>query len=37
MIPVLVGAGIPEPILGLQWLKLFPLTVNFNAGVLTLG
>lgn len=37
MIPVLVGAGIPEPILGLQWLKLFPLTVNFNAGLLTLG
>ncbi len=37
VIPVLVGAGIPESILGLQWLKMLPLAVNFTAGVLTLG
>jgi predicted aspartyl protease len=37
MIPVLVAEGIPETILGLQWLKVLPLTVNFVAGVLTLG
>jgi len=37
VIPVLVGSGIPEPILGLQWLKLLPLAVNFEAGMLTLG
>jgi predicted aspartyl protease len=37
IIPVLVGDGIPESILGLQWLKLLPLAVNFGTGVLTLG
>ncbi len=37
IIPVIAGAGIPEPLLGLQWLKMLPLTVNFTAGVLTLG
>jgi predicted aspartyl protease len=37
IIPVLAGAGIPEPLLGLQWLKMLPLAVNFTAGVLTLG
>jgi predicted aspartyl protease len=37
IIPVLAGAGIAEPILGLQWLKMLPLAVNFTAGVLTLG
>lgn len=37
IIPVLAGAGIPEPLLGLQWLKMLPLSVNFSAGVLTLG
>ena len=37
IIPVLVGDGIPESILGLQWLKMLPLAVNFTAGVLTLG
>ncbi len=37
VIPVLAGAGIPEPLLGLQWLKMLPLAVNFTAGVLTLG
>ncbi len=37
IIPVLAGAGIAEPLLGLQWLKMLPLSVNFSAGVLTLG
>ncbi|HEY9853217.1 MAG TPA: hypothetical protein V6D28_27340 [Leptolyngbyaceae cyanobacterium] len=37
IIPVLAGAGIPESLLGLQWLKMMPLTVNYAAGVLTLG
>lgn len=37
IIPVIAGAGIPEPLLGLQWLKMLPMTVNFTAGVLTLG
>ena len=26
-----------EPLLGLQWLRMLPLVVNFTAGVLTLG
>jgi predicted aspartyl protease len=33
----LARAGIPEPLLGLQWLRMLPLAVNFPAGVLTLG
>jgi predicted aspartyl protease len=37
IIPVLAGAGILEPLLGLQWLRMLPLVVNFTAGVLTLG
>lgn len=37
IIPVLAGAGIPEPLLGLQWLKMLPLAVNFTAEILTLG
>jgi predicted aspartyl protease len=37
IIPVIAGAEIPEPLLGLQWLKMLPLAVNFTAGVLTLG
>jgi len=37
IIPVLAGAGIVEPLLGLQWLKRLPLSVNFSTGVLTLG
>ncbi|MFB2896219.1 aspartyl protease [Aerosakkonemataceae cyanobacterium BLCC-F50] len=37
VIPVLAGDGIPESLLGLQWLKMLPLTVNFAAGLLTLG
>lgn len=37
IIPVIAGTGILEPLLGLQWLKMLPLAVNFSAGVLTLG
>jgi predicted aspartyl protease len=37
IIPVVVGDGIPEPLLGLQWLKMLPLVVNFAADVLSLG
>ncbi len=37
IIPVLAASGIPESILGLQWLKILPLAVNFTTGVLTLG
>ncbi|MFB2919101.1 MULTISPECIES: aspartyl protease [Aerosakkonema] len=37
IILVLAGDGIPESLLGLQWLKMLPLTVNYGAGVLTLG
>lgn len=37
IIPVLAGAGIREPLLGLQWLTILPLSVNFPAGILTLG
>jgi predicted aspartyl protease len=37
VIPVLAGDGIPESLLGLQWLKMLPLTVNFATGLLTLG
>jgi len=37
IIPVLAGVGILEPLLGLQWLRMLPLAVNFTAGVLTLG
>ncbi|OKH37655.1 aspartyl protease [[Phormidium ambiguum] IAM M-71] len=37
IIPVLAGDGIPESLLGLQWLKMLPLIVNFADGLLTLG
>jgi predicted aspartyl protease len=37
VISVLAGDGIPELLLGLQWLKMLPLFVNFSAGILTLG
>ena len=37
IIPVLAAEGIPEPLLGLQWLKILPLSVNFSEGILTLG
>ncbi|NES99356.1 MAG: aspartyl protease [Sphaerospermopsis sp. SIO1G1] len=37
IIPVLAAEDIPEPLLGLQWLKILPLSVNFAEGILTLG
>ena len=37
IIPVLVGEGMTETILGLQWLKILPLAVNFETVILTLG
>lgn len=37
IVPVLAGDEIPESLLGLQWLKMLPLAVNFAAGLLTLG
>lgn len=37
IIPVLAGDGITEPLLGLQWLKMLPLSVKFANGILTLG
>ena len=37
IIPVLAGDGIPESLLGLQWLKMLPLIVNFADRLLTLG
>jgi predicted aspartyl protease len=37
VIPVLAGDGIWEALLGLQWLKMLPLVVDFSAGVLRLG
>ncbi|HLP91850.1 MAG TPA: hypothetical protein VK184_25085 [Nostocaceae cyanobacterium] len=37
IIPVVTGKGIREPLLGLQWLRILPLSVNFTEGVLTLG
>ena len=37
IIPVLAAEGISEPLLGLQWLKILPLAVNFSEGILTLG
>ena len=36
-IPVHVGEGIPEPLLGLQWLSNMKLVVDSPLGVLTLG
>lgn len=36
-IPVVAGTEILENLLGLQWLKTLPLTVDFLAGVLMLG
>ncbi|MBD2194446.1 MULTISPECIES: aspartyl protease [Calothrix] len=37
IIPVLAADGIPEPLLGLQWLRILPLSVNSSTGILTLG
>ena len=36
-IPVLAGIGIPEVLLGLQWLEARRLVVDRKAGLLTLG
>lgn len=36
-IPVLAGIGIPEVLLGLQWLEDRRLVVDRKAGLLTLG
>jgi predicted aspartyl protease len=37
IIPVVTSRGVREPLLGLQWLKILPLSVNFAEGVLRLG
>ncbi|WP_318780884.1 hypothetical protein [Dendronalium phyllosphericum] len=37
IIPAVASLEIREPLLGLQWLKILPLAVNFSAGILTLG
>ncbi|MBW4623179.1 MAG: aspartyl protease [Cyanosarcina radialis HA8281-LM2] len=36
-IPVLTGDEITEILLGSEWLKLLPLVVNYQTGILTLG
>lgn len=36
-IPVFAGDAITEILLGSQWLKILPLVVNYQAGLLTLG
>ncbi|MBW4613189.1 MAG: aspartyl protease [Desmonostoc vinosum HA7617-LM4] len=36
-IPVFAGDEINEILLGSQWLKILPLIVNYQAGILTLG
>lgn len=36
-IPVHVGTGLSEVLLGREWLKTRGLVVNFQAGVLTMG
>ncbi|MDK2411791.1 MULTISPECIES: hypothetical protein [Aphanizomenonaceae] len=36
-IPVNVGKGINEILLGSEWLKLLRLVVDFPEGILTLG
>jgi predicted aspartyl protease len=36
-IPVHVGEGLPEPLLGRQWLQTRKLVVDMPSGVLTLG
>lgn len=37
IIPVLAGDEITESILGLQWLTILPLSVNYGMKTLTLG
>ncbi|MUG92197.1 aspartyl protease [Scytonema sp. UIC 10036] len=36
-IPVFVGEVLTEVLLGSEWLKILPLTANYQAGILTLG
>lgn len=36
-IPVYAGDEITEFLLGSEWLKILPLVVNYQAGILTLG
>ncbi|MBD2776517.1 aspartyl protease [Iningainema tapete] len=36
-IPVIAGDAIEEVLLGSEWLKILPLVVNYQAGILTLG
>ncbi|MBD2436414.1 aspartyl protease [Nostoc sp. FACHB-110] len=36
-IPVYAGNEITEVLLGSEWLKILPLLVNYEAGILTLG
>jgi predicted aspartyl protease len=36
-IPVFAGDELTEVLLGSQWLKILPLSVNYQAGILTLG
>jgi predicted aspartyl protease len=36
-IPVFAGNEITEVLLSSEWLKILPLTVNYKAGILTLG
>lgn len=37
VIPVYAGDEIQEVLLGSEWLKILPLVVNYQAGILTLG
>lgn len=36
-IPVFAGDEITEVLLGSEWLKILPLVVNYQVGILTLG
>ena len=36
-LPVYAGDDIIEVLLGSLWLKILPLAVNYQAGILTLG
>ncbi len=36
-IPIFAGNEIAEILLGSEWLKILPLVVNYQAGILTLG
>lgn len=36
-IPVFAGDEIREILLGSEWLKILPLVVNYQAGILILG